>query len=116
MKTITISSSLRFKELIKQAIVDFKKRGIQAKFPNLSKVFKNINLKMMKKINEDHFKSIRKTDALYVICPNGYIGTNVKVEIGYTLGQGKPVYFSEKTGKVDLDALATGFGNKLENI
>lgn len=38
----------------------------------------------------------------------GYIGTMVTAEIGYALGQNKAVFFSEKSGRIELDALASG--------
>ncbi len=60
----------------------------------------------MKEIEYSHFEAISDSEALYVINPYGYIGTLVSVEIGYALRCGKPVYYSEKTGTLDLDALA----------
>ena len=40
--------------------------------------------------------------------PEGYIGTMVTAEIGYALGQKKAVFYSEKSGRIELDALASG--------
>lgn len=64
-----------------------------------------LNMGTMRRLCQDHFHTIDKSEALYVIDPDGYIGTLVKVEIGYALGKGKPVYFSEKTSALDLDSL-----------
>ena len=111
MKKITISSSLRFKDLIKRTIEDFRVLGIEAKFPNLESgpVKNKLTIELMSKIEKEHFKSISESEALYIINPNGYIGTLVTAEIGYALGNGKPVYYSEKTNSIDLDAMATDF-------
>ncbi len=111
MKIITISSSLRFKEIIEESIKRFTKIGIEARFPNLNSGLKkeDLDLNLMKQIERTHFEAIDSSEALYVINPDGYIGTLVSVEIGYALGAGKPVYCSEKAGSLDLDALASGY-------
>jgi len=111
MKRITISSSLRFKDLIRKTIADFKNVGIEAKFPNLDSGLSkdNLTLQLMKQIEEAHFKSIDNSDALYILNPEGYIGTLVAAEIGYAIGEGKPAYYSEEANSLDLDAMATGY-------
>jgi len=88
----------------------FVEMGITALFPNLDSGLDKDKLDMetMKRFCQDHFQAIDVSDALYVIDPDGYIGTLVTVEIGYTLGKGKPVYFSETTNTLDLDSLAEG--------
>ena len=111
MHTITVSCSLRFVNLVRRAIADCKELSIEAKFPNLEPIPSDrpITIETMRGLQEDHFRAIRESEALYVIDPDGYIGTLVKVEIGYAKGAGKPVYFSEPTGSPDLDALANGY-------
>ena len=34
-------------------------------------------------LEDEHFESIDESEALFVICPMGYVGTLVSVEIGY---------------------------------
>lgn len=65
-------------------------------------------METMKKLCQDHFEAIDNSEALYVINPDGYIGTLVTVEIGYALGKGKPVYYSEAANTLDLDSLSRG--------
>ena len=88
----------------------FGEMGITALFPNLDSGLDKDKLDMetMKRLCQDHFQAIDESDALYVIDPDSYIGTLVTVEIGYALGKGKPVYFSETTNTLDLDSLAEG--------
>ena len=107
MKTICLSSSLKYKDLIRETIHKFKRLGIKALFPNLDSGLDKdkLNMKVMKRLCQDHFRAIDNSEVLYVINPGGYIGTLVNVEIGYALGKGKPVYFSEKTNSLDLDSL-----------
>ncbi len=111
MRTITISCSLRFVHLVKRAIAECERIGIEAKFPNLEPLpsHRPITLNMMRTFEDDHFRAIRESEALYVIDPDGYVGTLVTVEIGYAKGAGKPVYFSEPAGSLDLDALVSGY-------
>ena len=68
--------------------------GIKGLFPNIDFQPEGPELSMMemKKLQEDHFSAIKSSDAIYVINPEGYIGTMVTAE----------------TGKIELDALASG--------
>ena len=111
MRTITISCSLRFVHMVKEAIIDCRRIGIEAKFPNLEPLpaDRPLTLETMRGLEEDHFRAIRESEALYVMNPDGYIGTLVTVEIGYARGAGKPVFFSEPAGSLDLDALTHGY-------
>ncbi len=110
MKTVCLSSSLRFKETIRETISRFGQIGITALFPNLDSGpdKDSLDMETMKRLCQDHFQAIDDSDALYVIDPDGYIGTLVTVEIGYALGKGKPVYYSETTNALDLDSLPEG--------
>lgn len=94
MKTICISSSLRFKEVIRATIRSFKAVGIEALFPNLDTEIQKDELDndTLKVFCQDHFAAIDAANGLYVINPGGYIGTLVTVEIGYALGRRKPIY------------------------
>ena len=110
MKTICLSSSLRFKNAIRETMRRLGEIGITALFPNLDSGLdkEKLDMKTMKRLCQDHFQAIDDSDALYVIDPDGYIGTLVTVEIGYALGKGKPVFCSEATNAIDLDSLAEG--------
>jgi len=110
MKSVCLSSSLRFKEIVRDTLQCFESLGIEALFPNLDSGLKKeeLDLDAMRKLCQDHFKAIDAADGLYVINPGGYIGTLVTVEIGYASGRRKPVYYSEPAGTLDLDALADG--------
>jgi len=110
MKKVTICSSIRNQDLIKLSIKGLKQHQIKGLFPNIEFQPESAKLSMdeMRKLQEDHFKAIRSSDAVYVINPDGYIGTMVTAEIGFALGNNKPVYYSEATGEIELDALTTG--------
>jgi len=111
MEKITVSSSLKFKEEIRQTIKKLSDLGIEGLFPNLDSSLSkdDLTLEVMKKLEDDHFAAIASSDALFVINPGGYIGTLVTAEMGYALGKDKPVYLSEKADDLGLDAMATGY-------
>lgn len=111
MERLTVSSSLRYKEIIRQAISDLEKVGVVGVFPNLdSGVAKeDVNLELMRKLEAEHFDAIDSSEGLYVICPNGYVGTLVSVEIGYARARGKMVIFSETPEDLGLQALASTY-------
>ena len=83
--------------MIRQVISDLKQVGVVGLFPNLdSSVAKEeVGLGFMKKLEAEHFEAIDSSKGLYVICPNGYVGTLVSVEIGYARARGKVIIFSE---------------------
>jgi hypothetical protein len=105
--TICISSSMRFKTDIEKAIEDFHTFGITALFPNLEVTKTPKDIKAQQRLFAEHFAAIDSATLLYVLNKGGYIGTSVKIEIGYALGKGKAVIFSERATDSELNALAT---------
>ena len=101
---------MRFKSLLAETMAQAEIVGLEALFPNLDFAVPKEALTptMMQKLCWDEFDAIDQAEALYVLNPGGYIGTLVKIEIGYALGKDKPVYFSEAANSLDLDALCSG--------
>ena len=48
-----------------------------------------------KEIESSHLQAIRNSDFLYVVNPEGYIGTSATMEVGYALALSVPVFSSE---------------------
>ncbi|MFH1601538.1 MAG: hypothetical protein ABIB61_01120 [Candidatus Shapirobacteria bacterium] len=46
----------------------------------------------IKEIEDEFLRSVSASDFLYVVNPDGYIGTTVSLEVGYAVGKGVPVY------------------------
>lgn len=111
MERVTISSSLKYKEMIRQAISALEQVGVIGLFPNLDSGLakEDVNLEFMKKLEAEHFEAIDSGEGLYVICPNGYVGTLVSAEIGYARAKGKAIIFSETPEDLGLQALATNY-------
>lgn len=58
----------------------------------------------IKGIEDDFLSSVRKSDFLYVVNPEGYIGEVVNMEIGFALALDIPVFLQEKASQfLDLD-------------
>ena len=116
--TVTICASVSFKAEIKKTVETLQKAGIDVRFPNLGTVIPDsgVTVELMQKLQSDHFKAIRDSKIIYVLCPKkqndkaeGYIGRAVGVEIGFAKGLGKEVIFSQKTMEPEADALADQF-------
>ncbi len=108
MEKITISASLKHKELIRQAIGRFSAINIQGLFPNLDSEIKkeDVTLAMLRELEQAHFEAIDQSFGLYVIDPGGVVGTLVSVEVGYARALRKPIYFSETPLDSGLQVLA----------
>lgn len=76
---------MKFKDSIKNVLREFNNLGFLGIFPNLEIGSNKITFTddEIGKFTEDHFKAIDHANALYVLCPNGYIGKSVTLEIGY---------------------------------
>ena len=111
MKTITLSSSSRYEELIRKAISDMNDLGIVGLYPNLDLGIAklDVDVDLLKHLQADHFAAVDKSEALYVICPDGYVGLMVSVEIGYAVAKGKPVIFSQKPEDLSLQAFTSAY-------
>ncbi len=53
-----------------------------------------------------HLEAIRSADALYIFNPDGYIGSSVAMELGWTLALGKRVFASAIATDVTLKNFA----------
>ncbi len=62
----------------------------------------------MKRLTLEHFATVDETPILYVLCPEGYVGRSVTLEIDYAYAKGKHIFFSELTNDQVLDALSSG--------
>ncbi len=58
----------------------------------------------IKEVEDDFLSSVAKSDFLYVVNPNGYIGETVSMEIGYAIALGVPVFLQQEVSQfLDLD-------------
>lgn len=112
MYSVTISGSLRkFLDNIREYIRDFEKNSITVLSPKISKIqtdnngfiyFKNDKKKPIDLIEKTHLLNISYSDFLFVVNPNGYIGTSTLFEIGYALALNKKIFSSDLPNDIML--------------
>ena len=122
MKKIAIGCSMKYRSVVRDTVAKLSKLGLEPIFPNLE--YSNDNsdkantIEEKKRLAMEHYEAIKRADVVYLITPNGYMGTSCKLELGYSIALNKPVYFSEPTNDLSLDCYVTKFIplDKLENL
>lgn len=106
-KKICISSSMKFRSIVKTTMKEFENYGYIPLFPNLDYSPEGsdtaLTIEEKNKLARDHYNAIEEADAVYFILPDGYMGTSCKIELGYALALNKPIYFSEPTNDTGID-------------
>ena len=104
---------MKYRDLVRKTMSDFKKIGIIALFPNLDYSTENKDhadtIEEKKRLAFEHYEAINEADAVYLLTPGGYMSTSCKLELGYAVAKNKPIYFSEPTNDIGLDCYANGF-------
>lgn len=100
---VVSGSFKRFLPQIQEAVNELSSLGINVISPKINRPVSQIGGFVM--LEEDkgtpgdiegkHLEAIAKSDFLYIVNPEGYIGESVALEIGYALSRGVPVYSSE---------------------
>jgi len=110
---ITICCSVKYRDIIKKVIKELKDLGIEPLFLNLNCNDKNSGkantMTEKKRLALEHYIAIDKADIVYLITPDGYMGTSVKLELGYAIAKKKDIYFSEPTNDLALDCYVKKF-------
>lgn len=110
---IVIGSSMKYQDLIKATMKNFNIIGIIPLFPNLNYIAENKDdahtMEEKKKLALEHYAAIDEADSVYLITPDGYMGTSLKLELGYAVAKNKPIYFSEPTNDIGLDCYVQEF-------
>lgn len=57
----------------------------------------------IKEIENDFLSNIKKSNFLYVINPQGYIGNIVSLEIGFAIASGIPVFLQQKINPLIIE-------------
>ena len=103
---------MKFRDIVLKTMGCLTDLGFKPLFPNLGSSTSNKDVatsaEEKAKLAWDHYKSIEEADAVYLILPGGYMGTSVKLELGYALALKKPIYFSELTKDIALDCYCAG--------
>jgi nucleoside 2-deoxyribosyltransferase len=110
---IVIGCSMKYRDLVRDTISKLEAIGLQPIFPNLDYSTDNKDdantIEEKKRLAQEHYAAIDEADVVYLITPQGYMGTSCKLELGYAIAKGKSVYFSEPTNDIGLDCYVTKF-------
>ena len=100
--SVVISGSFRRHfDGISEAVKTFESLGVSVLSPRASKVvdpgeefaiLETDNTSDPKTLEQRHLDAITNADALYLYDPDGYIGDSSKMELGWTIALGKPVF------------------------
>ena len=110
---IAIGCSMKYRSLVKEVVNNMKETGLTPLFPNLDYSENNSDeantISEKKRLAMEHYNAIDEADVVYLITPNGYMGTSCKLELGYAIAKNKPIYFSEPTNDIGLDCYVEKF-------
>lgn len=102
--SVTISGSFnKHLDQIRQKILEFEHEGIRVLSPKPSQpvsrrgrfIILESDKGMPADIELKHLEAISKSDFLYIVNPEGYIGESVILEVGYALSRDIPIYSLE---------------------
>jgi NTP pyrophosphatase (non-canonical NTP hydrolase) len=110
--TISGSFSKHLNE-IHEKIREFREAGIEVLSPEISHPIPSRDSFVMletdhgspKEIEMKHLDAISRSDFLYVVNPEGYIGKSAALEIGFAVSRNTPVYSSHKPEDIVLSFL-----------
>lgn len=105
LKIVISGSFSRNFEGIKETIKEFKQLGLDVLSPKDSKVLDTVNDFVfldsdkstdIKVLEQAHLDAITSADALYIYNSEDYLGDSSKMELGWALALGKPIFCKEK--------------------
>lgn len=110
---IAIGCSMKYRDLVREVMKNFEILGITPLFPNLDYSTENKDtantIEEKKRLALEHYMVINEANKVYLITPGGYMGTSLKLELGYAIAKNKPIYFSEPTNDIGLDCYVEEF-------
>ena len=110
---IAIGCSMKYRDLVRNTMIDLEKIGVIPLFPNLDYGAKNKDcantIEEKKRLAIEHYEAIQNADAIYFLTPEGYMGTSCKLELGYSIAKNKLIFFSEPTNDIGLDCYVREF-------
>jgi nucleoside 2-deoxyribosyltransferase len=114
MRSVVVCGSKRYNKEIAKFCKQSEKLGVLVFEPSIGEpIFENekfqsdyVTGKIFKGLTLEHFDWVRKADICYLYNADDYIGTSVKLELGYAVALGKPIFaLSPKTGDPCSDVL-----------
>lgn len=117
MLRATVSGSFhRHMQPIYEAVGSLREGGVDVLSPSDPRVVDHLGdflfvasdkLRSVKLVQDRHLQAIRASDFLWVVCPDGYTGPSVSMEVGAAYAYGIPVFSSEKADDITLGQYIT---------
>ncbi|MFF0314265.1 hypothetical protein ACFYPH_06395 [Micromonospora sp. NPDC005252] len=107
IEAITICSSSKFYDTAQRAEAAFRALGMTVYTPRYDYNEQRVTVHESDKVQltREFLAKISKSDAVFVVANGGYAGVSVCIEVGYAVGQGRAVLFSEQPAEFALRAL-----------
>ncbi|WP_405096094.1 hypothetical protein [Micromonospora sp. NBC_01412] len=107
ISSVTICSSSKFYDTARRAEDLLRKAGLTVYTPRYDYSEQQVRVGESDKIRltREFLDKVARSDAVFVIANGGYAGVSVCIEVGYAVGQGKTVVFSEQPTEFALRAL-----------
>ena len=110
---IVIGCSMKYRNLVRETMKNLNDIGITPLFPNLDYSTEDKDdantMEEKKRLSLEHYAAIDEADRVYLLTPESYMGTSLKLELGYAIAKNKPIYFSEPTNDIGLDCYVKEF-------
>lgn len=106
---VFVASSKRFYDKVKALKVKLDAKGIKGYYPyfDLDQAEIENNLDKKRNVTMQHFPEIDDVDVMYVVCPHGYIGYSVTIEMAYAYAKGKKIITAESLQEFAAQALVS---------
>lgn len=99
MKSVVLCGSRRFKPEMREFGKKLRELGVVVYEPYLhsgqeewAKLSEDYRKFIALGLTHDHFYKIQMADVVFIFNKDGYVGNSTTLEIGYAVGQGKPIY------------------------
>ena len=107
--TVFVATSKRFYDEAEQVVERIKACNVMVHHPyfHLDPATVDADPDYKTRVTLQHFPEIDDCDVFYALCPEGYIGCSVTIELAYAYAKGKEIIVSEPPTEFAVRALVT---------
>jgi len=111
--TVFVATSKRFYDGAEQLVGRIKACDVMVHHPyfHLDPTAVDADPDYKSRVTLQHFPEIDDCDVFYALCPGGYIGCSVTIELAYAYAKGKEIIVSEPPAEFAVRALVTGISS-----
>ena len=107
--TVFVATSKRFYDGAEQLVGRIKACDVMVHHPyfHIDPTAVDADPDYKSRVTLQHFPEIDDGDVFYALCPGGYIGCSVTIELAYAYAKGKEIIVSEPPAEFAVRALVT---------